>query len=57
MTSDLDIYRSAKVLIGDHGEATLEAAMRAGATAGAESKIGLAISISALCPCSTTIDP
>ena len=32
MTSDLDIYRSAKVLIGDHGEdATLEAAKYADA--------------------------
>ncbi len=30
MTSDLDIYRSAKLLIDRHGEdATLEAAMRA----------------------------
>ncbi len=32
MTSDLDIYRSAQVLIREHGqEATLEAAMRADA--------------------------
>jgi hypothetical protein len=36
MISDLDIYRSAQVLIREHGEATLEAAMRAGAMAGAE---------------------
>ena len=32
MTSDLDIYRSANVLIHEHGDATvLEAAMRADA--------------------------
>ncbi len=31
MISDLDIYRSAQVLIREHGEATLEAAMRADA--------------------------
>ena len=29
MTSDLDIYRSANVLIREHGEATLEAAITA----------------------------
>ncbi len=33
MTSDLDIYRSANVLIREHGEdAAIEAAMRADAT-------------------------
>ncbi len=34
MIRDLDIYRSANVLIREHGEATLEAAIRAGATKG-----------------------
>ncbi len=53
MVSDLDIFRSAQVLIREHGEdAALEAAMRADAMAGAEAepKIGLAICVSALCP-------
>ncbi len=36
MIRDLDIYRGASILIREHGEATLEAAMRAGAMAGAE---------------------
>ncbi len=51
MTSDLDIYRSANVLIREHGEdAALEAAIQAGAMAEAEHKIGLAICVSAFCP-------
>jgi len=60
MTSDLDIYRSANVLIREHGEdAALEAAMRADAMAGAEAepKIGLAICVKAPCPCIAPIDP
>jgi len=44
MIRDLDIYRSANVLIREHGEdAAIEAAMWAGPMAGAEPKIGLAI--------------
>ena len=31
MTSDLDIYRAAQVLIREHGDAALEAAQRADA--------------------------
>ncbi len=48
MTSALDIYRSANVLIREHGEAaTLQAAVRADAMAGAEAelKIGLEICV------------
>ncbi len=53
MIRDLDIYRSANVLIREHGEdAVLEAAMRADVMVGAEAehKIGLAICVSAFCP-------
>ncbi len=53
MTSDLDIYRSANVLIREYGEdAGLEAAMRADVMVGAEAepKIGLAICVRAFCP-------
>ncbi len=60
MIRDLDIYRSASILIREHGEgAVLEAAIRADAMAGTEveSKIALVICVSALCPCSATIDP
>ena len=58
MIPDLDIYRSTNVLVREHSEdAGLEAAMRADAMAGAGLKIALAICVSALCPCSATIDP
>ncbi len=53
MIRDLDIYRSANVLIREHGEdAVLEAVMRADVMVGAEAepKIGLAICVSAFCP-------
>ncbi len=53
MTPDLDIYRSASVIIREHGEdAAIEAAMRADVMVGgeAEHKIGLAICVSAFCP-------
>ncbi len=51
MISALDIYRSANVLIREHGEgAAIEAAIQAGAMAEAEHKIGLAICVSAFCP-------
>ena len=50
MTSDLDIYRGASILIREHGEANLEAAACAGATAGAELKISLPMCVSAFCP-------
>ncbi len=53
MIRDLDIYRSANVLIREHGEdAVLEAAMRADVMVGAEAepKLGLAIYVSAFCP-------
>ncbi len=56
MTSDLDIYRSANVLIRAHGEADLEAAAWARATAGVRLK-QVAICVNAICPCSATIDP
>ena len=49
MTSDLDIYRSANVLIREHGEATLHAITRAGATVGARLKQE-AICANAFCP-------
>jgi len=56
LTPDLDIYRSANVLIREHGEANLEAVAWAGATAGVRLK-QVAICVNAFCPCSATIDP
>ncbi len=53
MTSDLDIYRSANVLIREHGgEAAMEIAKHADAMAGAtaELKISLPMCVSAFCP-------
>ena len=53
MVADIDIFRSAQVLIREHGEdAAIEAAMRADAMVGAEAepKIGQAIRVRAICP-------